>query len=237
MTHSIGSLLYFVITVLLFVTSNKVICGVQGFTTARSSAALSLSSYRNQESTKGKNDGRNNAIGIQVSGAQQRPKSRRKIVGLARRFAWPAERDPRGVSIDYPLTVTRIAITVASCYLMWFAQAQYSNVMASSALTLICSTVFDKRLGQAAFCESFANMCSTAIIPTKNLPLILGLVTSVCYEIMIHSADFCLGVGGRLGATAFLTTSAIAFKTGIKTGLGRYAFAGGSRALKLFALS
>lgn len=179
---------------------------------------------------------------IPAGGAQQQPqvpKGRQTTKGrqLLRRFAWPVGKDPRGISPDYPLTVTRIAITVGACYLTWFAQAEYSNVLASSALTLICSMVFDKRLGQAAFCGSFAGMCSTAVIPTKNLAVVLGLVTSLCYEILIHGGNAFLGVGGRLGATAFLATSAVAFRTGIRTGLGKYAIGGGSRALKLSALN
>lgn len=185
-----------------------------------------------------KNGGRNVVDMIPAGGAQQTPQGRQTTKGqLVRRFAWPIGKDPRGITPDYPLTVTRIAITVAACYLTWFAQAEYSNVLASSALTLICSMVFDKRLGQAAFCGSFAGMCSTAVIPTKNLALVLGLVTSFFYEILIHGGNAFLGVGGRFGATAFLATSVVAFRTGIRTGLGRYAFAGGSRALKLSALN
>eukprot|EP00535_Pseudo-nitzschia_heimii_P003074 CAMPEP_0197193788 /NCGR_PEP_ID=MMETSP1423-20130617/27998_1 /TAXON_ID=476441 /ORGANISM="Pseudo-nitzschia heimii, Strain UNC1101" /LENGTH=353 /DNA_ID=CAMNT_0042647081 /DNA_START=688 /DNA_END=1748 /DNA_ORIENTATION=- len=167
------------------------------------------------------------------AGGAQSPTYGRRLVG---RFSWPIGRDPKGISPDYPLAVTRIVITIATCYLTWFAQAEYSNVMASSALTLICSMVFDKRLGQAAFCGSFAGMCSMAIIPTKNLALILGLVTSMCHELFIHFGNAFLGVGGRLGTTAFVATSAVAYRTGIPTGLGKYAFAGGSKALKLSAL-
>ena len=155
---------------------------------------------------------------------------------LIRRNAWPIGTDPKGVSPDYPLTITRIAVTVGACYLTWFAQGQYSNVLASSAVTLICSMVFDRRLGQAAFCGSFAGMCSTAVIPTKNLALILGLSAALSYEILIHAFNAFLGVGGRLGLTAFLATSAVAFKTGVKTGLARYSIAGGSKALALSAL-
>lgn len=240
MTRCLGSLLYSVVAV-LFVASNSAIDGVQGFTSSRSSAALRSSSSGHQASTRKKDGGRIVVDMIPAGGAQQPqlPKGRQTTKGqeLLRRFAWPVGRDPRGISPDYPLTVTRIAITVGACYLTWFAQAEYSSVLASSALTLICSMVFDKRLGQAAFCGSFAGMCSTAVIPTKNLAVVLGLVTSFCYEILIHGGNACLGVGGRLGATAFLATSAVAFRTGIRTGLCRYTIAGGSRALKLSALN
>jgi hypothetical protein len=97
--------------------------------------------------------------------------------------------------------------------------------------------VFDKRLGQAAFCGSFAGMCSKAVIPTKNLAVVLGFTTALFYELIIHIGNAFLGVGGRLGATAFLATSVVAWKTGIRTGLARYAFAGGARGLKLSSLS
>jgi len=112
--------------------------------------------------------------------------------------------------------------------------------MASAALTLLCSMVFDKRLGQAAFCGSFAGMCSRAIIPTKHLALVLGATTALLYEILIHAGNAFVGIGGRLGATAFLATSAVAYKTGVKTGLERLAPFGGSsgrgRTLQLSAL-
>mmetsp|Transcript_8073 Transcript_8073/g.17948 ORF Transcript_8073/g.17948 Transcript_8073/m.17948 type:complete len:403 (+) Transcript_8073:270-1478(+) len=178
-------------------------------------------------------------IAIPPDGAQQQqqPPQGARQRGLAtRRFSSATSRDPRAASLDYQLTVTRIAITVASCFLTWFAQAQYSNVMASAAMTLVCTMIFDKRLGQAAFCGSFAGMCSQAIIPTKNLALVLGATTALLYEILIHAQNAFQGIGGRLGTTAFLATSAVAYKTGVKTGLERLALFGGSRTLELSAL-
>jgi len=132
--------------------------------------------------------------------------------------AWPLARDPKGMSPDYPLAAARIGITIASTYFTWYAQGQYSNVMASSAFTLICSMMFDKRLGQAAFCGTFAGMCSTKIIPTYELALTLGAVTSLLFEVLIHYRNDLLGIGGRLGATAFLATSIVAAATGVTTG-------------------
>ena len=70
--------------------------------------------------------------------------------GGAKLAAWPTTRDPKGMAPDYPLAVARIGITIASTYLTWYAQAQYSSVMESSAVTLICSMLFDKRLGQVS---------------------------------------------------------------------------------------
>jgi hypothetical protein len=71
---------------------------------------------------------------------------------------------------------------------------------------------------QAAFCGSFAGMCSTAVIPTAELALRLGAVTSLLFEILIHYRNDFLGIGGRLGMTAFLATSIVAAQTGVSTG-------------------
>lgn len=233
MARSFGSLLSIFVAVLL-IASNNAVWGVRAFTTANSSATLPLSSTRSRVSSgRRKNEGRKIAESVPAGGAQQKKENK----GVFRRFAWPIGTDPKGMSPDYPLTITRIAVTVTTCYLTWFAQAQYSNVLASSALTLICSMVFDRRLGQAAFCGSFAGMCSTAVIPTKNLALMLGLATSLSYEILIHGFNAFFGVGGRLGLTAFIATSAVAFKTSVKTGLAKYSLAGGSKALALSALN
>ncbi len=137
--------------------------------------------------------------------------------------AWPLTKncDPKGVSPDYPLAFNRIFITVASTFVTWYAQKvnNYTNVMASAATTLICSMCFDKRLGQAAFCGSFAGMSSVNVIPTATLALALGGVTSVLFEALIHYRNAYLGVGGRLGATAFLATSIIAALTSVSTGV------------------
>ena len=230
MARSVYSLLSLAIAV-LFLASNSAVCEVRAFTAARSSTVLPNSSAWQQTSARRKNnEGRKTVEAIPPGGSFQKARE------LIRRNAWPIGTDPKGVSPDYPLTITRIAVTVGACYLTWFAQGQYSNVLASSAVTLICSMVFDRRLGQAAFCGSFAGMCSTAVIPTKNLALILGLSAALSYEILIHAFNAFLGVGGRLGLTAFLATSAVAFKTGVKTGLARYSIAGGSKALALSAL-
>ena len=168
--------------------------------------------------------------------------------------------DPKGMSSDYPLGITRMLIVIGSCYLTWFVPQlltnypqHATNVMVSSVITLVCSMLFDKRLGQAALCGSFAGMCSTSIIPTTKLALILGSITSILYEMM----PFFLGVGGeRLGITAFIGTSIVTTtklfkKTTIRTGLSKYAvlpsllngigisssYRGSKRLLKLSALN
>ena len=78
--------------------------------------------------------------------------------------------------------------------------------------------VFDKRLGNALFCGTFAGMCSKAVIPSWNLALSLGIVTSIIYEGMIHYRNKFAGLGGRLGLTAFIATSIVALASGVTTG-------------------
>ena len=128
-------------------------------------------------------------------------------------------KDPKSFSPDYPVDIPRISITIACTVLTWFAQRQYSNVMASSAMTLICSMCFDKRLGQAAFCGSFAGMGSIGLVPSWKYALGLGTLTSIFFEYLIHNKNYYLGVGGRLGATAFIASSIIALLQRIPTGL------------------
>mmetsp|Transcript_8517 Transcript_8517/g.10773 ORF Transcript_8517/g.10773 Transcript_8517/m.10773 type:complete len:368 (-) Transcript_8517:524-1627(-) len=130
--------------------------------------------------------------------------------------AWP---DPKSFSPDYQVDTYRIAVTIACTFFTWFAQRQYTNVMASSALTLICSMCFDKHLGQAAFCGTFAGMGSFALVPTWQYALSLGALTSLLFEILIHQKNYCLGIGGRLGATAFISSSIIAAVQGISPGV------------------
>jgi len=138
--------------------------------------------------------------------------------GTTKIAAWPLNKDPKGMAPDYPLAFARIGITIGCTFLTWYAQSQYSSVMASSALTLICSMIFDKRLGQAAFCGSFAGMCSSAIIPSWSLAISLGAATSFLFEALIHYQNAYLGVGGRLGMTAFLATSLITAISNVSTG-------------------
>ena len=71
---------------------------------------------------------------------------------------WPLIRDPPGVSSEFPLLLTRICVTVLSAVATWYLHLVngFSPVLASSAMTLLVSTCLDRRLGQAAFCGSFA---------------------------------------------------------------------------------
>jgi len=131
---------------------------------------------------------------------------------LIHNIKWPLIRDPPGVSSEFPLLMTRIAVTVLSTIGTWYLHLfnGYSPILASSALTLLVSTCLDRRLGQAAFCGSFAGMCGGHLVSNPSLALVLGILTSVSYEVLIHINNFCLGIGGRLGATAFLATSVLA---------------------------
>ena len=125
---------------------------------------------------------------------------------------WPLIRDPPGVTSDFPLLMTRIGVTVISTIATWYLHLYngYSPILASSAITLLVSTCLDRRLGQAAFCGSFAGMCGGHIVGSPSMAIVLGCLTSICYEMLIHINNFCLGVGGRLGATAFVATSILA---------------------------
>jgi hypothetical protein len=138
--------------------------------------------------------------------------------------AWPISKDPKGMAPDYPLTASRMSITVLTVFLTWWAQKQYSNVLASSAITLICSICFDKRLGQAAFCGTFAGMSSRAVIPTWQGAIGLGALTSVLFEWLIHTKNMFYGIGGRLGAIAFIATNIVAALIHVPTGVSVSSF-------------
>jgi len=45
--------------------------------------------------------------------------------------------------------------------------------------------------------------------------MVLAMLTSLSYEVLIHAKNLSLGIGGRLGATAFLATSALARYRGV----------------------
>ncbi|KAL7550720.1 hypothetical protein ACHAWF_013935 [Thalassiosira exigua] len=136
---------------------------------------------------------------------------------LLHKIKWPLLRDPVGVSSEFPLLVTRIGVTVLSTSATWYLHLfnGYSPVLASSAMTLLVSTCLDRRLGQAAFCGSFAGMSGGHLAPNVSMALMLGAMTSASYEVLIHIKNFCLGIGGRLGAAAFVATAALAKYQGV----------------------
>ncbi|KAL7440243.1 hypothetical protein ACHAXH_008142 [Discostella pseudostelligera] len=141
---------------------------------------------------------------------------------LIHNIKWPLVRDPPGVSPEYPLLVTRVLVTMfatlSSRY--WHLYNGYSPVLAASAMTLLVSLCLDRRLGQAAFCGSIAGMCGGHITPNLSMAVALGGVTSICYELLIHINNLCLGIGGRLGSTSFLATSILAKYQGVSV-IGR----------------
>ncbi len=123
-------------------------------------------------------------------------------------------------NISNTLNFPRISITTTCTLLTWFLQRQYTNVMASSALTLItCMCFNNKALTQAAFCGTFAGMASMTIIPTWQYALSLGVITSVLYEVLIGAKNAFVGIGGRLGATAFIGSLIMAFVQSTPTGI------------------
>ena len=135
------------------------------------------------------------------------------------RKSWPRV-DPKGVAPDFPLTMARVGVTLVATLGTLYAQhVGHSNVMASAAITLVCSMFFDKRLGQAAFCGSFAGMCSSSIVSSPVWAMILAILTASCFEVFIHTKNVFLGIGGRLGATAFIATSIVALLQKVDTGI------------------
>jgi len=137
---------------------------------------------------------------------------------LLHNIKWPLKSDPPGPSPEFPLLVTRIAVTILSTLSTWYLHIfnGYSPVLASSATTLLVSMCLDRRLGQAAFCGSFAGMSGGHLVPNISIALLLGSLTSVSYEMLIHIQNAFLGIGGRLGATAFLATAAVAKYQNVK---------------------
>ena len=136
------------------------------------------------------------------------------------------ERDPKGMANDYPIRIVRIAMTILSTWGTWYIANHKlpaslglgvyttilsnppSAVLVSTALTLFGSGCVDRRLGQALYCGSLAGMSSSlAVLPNWQYAVGLGTLTSMMYEVFIHSQNVFMGIGGRLGATAFLATS------------------------------
>jgi len=123
------------------------------------------------------------------------------------------------------LTAARILINIAATVGTWYAQTVgHSNVMASAAITVVCTMCFDRRLGQAAFCGSFAGMCSSVLVPDVWWALFLGVLTAFNFEVLIQTKNLFLGVGGRLGATAFIATLIVVLAQQISTGILSFSF-------------
>lgn len=62
-------------------------------------------------------------------------------------------------------------------------------------------------------------MGSIALVPSWKYALLLGALTSALFEVLMHQKNYFLGIGGRLGATAFIASSIVSLVQGIPTGL------------------
>ena len=119
---------------------------------------------------------------------------------------------------------SRVSITIFATFLTWWAQKQYSNVLASSAITLIFGSFLKKSLSQAAFCGTFAGMSSRAVIPTWQGAVGLGALTSILFEWLIHKNNLFYGIGGRLSVIAFIATNIVAALINVPTGMSMSSF-------------
>ncbi len=149
----------------------------------------------------------------------------------------PLQRDPRPVPPDYPRAAARIGITVAATLLTYYAHAQQrcGPVLASSAVTLAGSLVAPG-LGQAAMCGSFAGMSSPLLLPSLPWALAAGIATSALFEGLIHYRNAAFGLGGRLGATAFVGVNLVTGARGI-LGIPSASFSGIPQQLSVSALA
>ena len=124
---------------------------------------------------------------------------------------------------EYALAFARISLTITSTVATWNCHARedavYSSVVASSAVTIVVCMCFDRRLGQAAFCGTFAGMSGPDVVPNINAAIWLASLTSILYEVVIQYYDAFLGIGGRLGVTAMVATSIVAAAQGVSTGV------------------
>ena len=109
---------------------------------------------------------------------------------------------------------SRMTMATLASVLTWYAHAvseipKCGAVAASAGVSLIASLALPS-LGLPAMCGTFAGMSSRAIVPSLPIALKLGLLTSALFEVLIQRRKFILGVGGRLGAVAFLAVNALA---------------------------
>jgi hypothetical protein len=124
---------------------------------------------------------------------------------------WP-KKDPNCMATDYPQTKSRCVSSILATLATWHAisHSKISPVLASSTATLVMS-LWSPGLGQAAFCGSFAGMsCAGSLGST----LTAAVITSLLFELWIHRQKKWLGLGGRLGLVAFLSTNFVAWLHG-----------------------
>ena len=127
-------------------------------------------------------------------------------------------RDPPTESKEHPELLSRALVIMCSTLATRHLHLVngISPVLASSAITLLTSTCIDRRLGQAALCGSLAGMSGMHLVPNLSMTALLGLATTASYEILISINNLFSGIGGRVGASAFLATSFMAKYQGIR---------------------
>jgi len=128
---------------------------------------------------------------------------------LVRSIQWV---DPADDAMQYPLLLTRMFVTVLATVSTRHLHLVngFSPVLASSVLSFLVSTCYDKRLGQVALCGALAGMSGGHLMPTMSMALLMGVITSFCYEILIGMNNLFAGIGGRVGAVAFLASGIMA---------------------------
>jgi len=80
-------------------------------------------------------------------GGESTPNNNNSGTTLLHNIKWPLRNDPPGPSPEFPLLVTRIAVTILSTISTWYLHIfnGYSPVLASSATTLLVSMCLDRR--------------------------------------------------------------------------------------------
>jgi curved DNA-binding protein CbpA len=137
---------------------------------------------------------------------------------LLRVVGWPLRRDPPDDDgPEFPILAVRVGTTALAALSTRHLTLLCGNspVLAASAITLLVSTCLDRRLGRIAMCGSLVGMSGGHLTPDLSSAVALAGLTSLCYEVVIKSCNAFRGVGGRLGATAFLATSALAYHQGV----------------------
>lgn len=106
--------------------------------------------------------------------------------------------DPPSFLPDDPSFLYRMTAVVSGTLFTWLAHNHYgyNRVLSSASFTLLASLVAPG-LGQAAMCGTFSGFSTALLIPTLPTALLLGLVTFLVFEIVIHQRDAARGLGGR----------------------------------------
>ncbi len=155
--------------------------------------------------------------------ARRSPSAARTIPRVAGR---PTPRGPPGDDgPEFPSLAARACATALSALSTRHLHllGGHSPVLAACATALLASTCLDRRLGRAALCGSLAGMSGGHLAPDLPAAVALAGLASACHEILIvggaggdnDARRRRRGVGGRIGAAAFLATSALAKFRGV----------------------